>query len=234
MRDMSAKDWKRVHDTFLQAIDLPAASQGTFITDQLRDAPELAEYALRLLEARARGGDAHDIDDGDLTDSLIGSNLGTCAIKERIGEGSIGAVYLAEQEFLDRESNATGRRPVAIKVIKLGMDTRQIIGRFRHERSVLTKMNHPGIATVFDAGATADGRPYFVMEYFLGEPITRFADRRNLTIAERLKLFCDVCRAVEHAHRKLVIHRDLKPSNILVGEIDGRPTAKVIDFGIAK
>ena len=138
----------------------------------------------------------------------------------------MGSVYLAEQ----REPI---RRRVALKVVKLGMDTAQVLSRFDNERQALAMMDHPNIAQIFDAGATPRGRPYFVMEYIEGAPITQYCDRRRLTTKERLALFLAVCRAVQHAHQKGVIHRDLKPSNVLVMEQDGVPVPKVIDFGIA-
>ncbi len=139
----------------------------------------------------------------------------------------MGTVYLAEQ----REPI---RRQVALKVVKLGMDTSQVLARFANERQALAMMDHPNIARIFDAGATTKGRPYFVMEYIEGTPITRYCDRKRMTTRERLVLFLAVCRGVQHAHQKGVIHRDLKPSNVLVTEQDGAPIPKVIDFGIAK
>ena len=138
----------------------------------------------------------------------------------------MGTVYLAEQ----REPI---RRRVALKVVKLGMDTSQVLARFDNERQALAMMDHPNIAQIFDAGATTKGRPYFVMEYIEGAPITQYCDRERMTTRERLALFLAVCRAVQHAHQKGVIHRDLKPSNVLVMEQDGAPIPKVIDFGIA-
>jgi serine/threonine protein kinase/tetratricopeptide (TPR) repeat protein len=139
----------------------------------------------------------------------------------------MGTVYLAEQ----REPI---RRCVALKVVKLGMDTAQVLARFNNERQALAMMDHPNIAQIFDAGATTNGRPYFVMEYIEGAPITQYCDRKRMTTRERLALFLAVCRAVQHAHQRGVIHRDLKPSNVLVTEQDGTPVPKVIDFGIAK
>ncbi|MBZ5626495.1 MAG: protein kinase [Acidobacteriia bacterium] len=139
----------------------------------------------------------------------------------------MGTVYLAEQ----REPI---RRRVALKVVKLGMDTSQVLARFDNERQALAMMDHPNITQIFDAGATTQGRPYFVMEYIDGVPITEYCDRKRMTTKERLALFLVVCRAVQHAHQKGVIHRDLKPSNVLVTEQDGAPVPKVIDFGIAK
>src|SRR5947207_2810207 len=139
----------------------------------------------------------------------------------------MGTVYLAEQlEPI--------RRRVALKVVKLGMDTSQVLARFSNERQALAMMDHPNIARIFDAGATTKGRPYFVMEYIEGAPITQYCDRKRMAIKERLLLFLAVCRGVQHAHQKGVIHRDLKPSNVLVTEQDGTPVPKVIDFGIAK
>jgi serine/threonine protein kinase len=139
----------------------------------------------------------------------------------------MGTVYLAEQlEPI--------RRTVALKVIKLGMDTSQVLARFVNERQALAIMDHPNIARIFDAGATRKGRPYFVMEYIDGAPITQYCDQKRMAVSKRLELFLAVCSAVHHAHRKGVIHRDLKPSNVLVLENDGTPVPKVIDFGIAK
>jgi serine/threonine protein kinase len=139
----------------------------------------------------------------------------------------MGTVYLAEQ----REPI---RRSVALKVVKLGMDTAQVLSRFANERQALAMMDHPNIARIFDAGATPKGRPYFVMEYIEGEAITHYCDRKRVAIPQRLELFLAVCRAIQHAHQKGVIHRDLKPSNVLVTEREGVPLPKVIDFGIAK
>ncbi|WP_165067749.1 protein kinase domain-containing protein [Paludisphaera rhizosphaerae] len=156
-----------------------------------------------------------------------GDLIGPYRLVEPIGEGGMGVVYSAEQ-------SDPIRRLVALKVVKPGMDTRQVIARFEIERQALAMMDHPNIARVFDAGATAQGRPYFVMELVPGPPITEYCDRERLTIPERLELFVLVCRAVQHAHQKGVIHRDLKPSNILVKLHDGVATPKVIDFGIAK
>src|SRR5213596_3499598 len=126
------------------------------------------------------------------------------------------------------------QRKVALKVIKPGLDSKQVIARFEAERQALAMMDHPNIARVLDAGATDNGRPYFVMELVRGVPISDYCDRENLDTRRRLELFADVCRAVQHAHQKGIIHRDLKPSNVLVAPYDGRPVVKVIDFGVAK
>jgi tetratricopeptide (TPR) repeat protein len=154
-------------------------------------------------------------------------DFGRYRILRPLGEGGMGTVYLAEQ----REPI---RRSVALKVVKLGMDTGQVLSRFANERQALAMMDHPNIARIFDAGATPRGRPYFVMEYIEGAPITQYCDGKRMTIGQRLELFLAVCRGVQHAHDKGVIHRDLKPSNVLVTEQEGKPIPKVIDFGIAK
>src|ERR1700692_4878044 len=164
-------------------------------------------------------------------DAAIGptgdEDFGRYRIIQPLGEGGMGTVYLAEQlEPI--------RRRVALKVVKLGMDTAQVLARFNNERQALAMMDHPNIAQIFDAGATTKGRPYFVMEYIDGVPITQYCDGKRMTTRDRLTLFLAVCRAVQHAHQKGVIHRDLKPSNVLVTEPDGTPVPKVIDFGIAK
>jgi serine/threonine protein kinase len=156
-----------------------------------------------------------------------GNRIGRFKLLQQIGEGGCGVVYMAEQE-------EPVRRRVALKVIKLGMYTRQVIARFEAERQALALMDHPNIAKVLDAGATDTGRPYFVMDLVKGVPITRYCDENMLTAEQRLRLFIQVCQAVQHAHQKGVIHRDLKPSNILVADHDGTPVPKIIDFGIAK
>ncbi|HEY3837499.1 MAG TPA: protein kinase [Bryobacteraceae bacterium] len=157
----------------------------------------------------------------------VDDDFGRYCLVRALGEGGMGTVYLAAQlEPI--------RRRVALKVVKPGMDTAQVLARFSNERQALAMMDHPNIAQIFDAGATAHGRPYFVMEYIEGAPITHYCDRKRMTTQERLVLFLAVCRAVQHAHQKKVIHRDLKPSNVLVTELDGAPVPKVIDFGIAK
>ena len=156
-----------------------------------------------------------------------GDQIGRYKLLEKIGEGGCGVVYVAEQD-------EPVRRRVALKVIKLGMDTKQVIARFEAERQALAMMDHPNIAKVLDAGATETGRPYFVMELVRGIKITDYCDQNNLSTQERLDLFIQVCQAIQHAHQKGIIHRDIKPSNILVTLHDGVPVPKVIDFGIAK
>jgi eukaryotic-like serine/threonine-protein kinase len=157
----------------------------------------------------------------------VGGVIGPYKLVEQIGEGGFGVVFLAEQ---------TGpvRRKVALKILKAGMDTRQVVARFEAERQALAIMDHPNIARVFDGGATPSGRPYFVMELVNGVPITDFCDHNHLNPRQRLELFVPVCQAVQHAHQKGIIHRDLKPSNVLVSRHDSTPFVKVIDFGVAK
>ncbi len=155
-----------------------------------------------------------------------GARIGPYRLLQLIGEGGMGEVWLAEQ--------IEPRRRVAIKVIKAGMDTKQVVARFESERQALALMDHPAIAKVFDGGSTPEGRPYFVMEYVPGVPITEHCDTHKLSTTARLELFTEVCEGVQHAHQKAIIHRDLKPSNILVSLVDGKAQVKIIDFGIAK
>jgi serine/threonine protein kinase/tetratricopeptide (TPR) repeat protein len=156
-----------------------------------------------------------------------GTVIGPYKLVEQIGEGGFGAVFMAEQQ-------QPIRRKVALKILKPGMDTAQVVARFEAERQALALMDHPNIAHVFDGGETGTGRPYFVMELVKGVPITKYCDEHQLTPRERLALFVTVCEAVQHAHQKGIIHRDIKPSNVLVAAYDGRPVPKVIDFGVAK
>ncbi|MBZ5500453.1 MAG: serine/threonine protein kinase [Acidobacteriia bacterium] len=153
--------------------------------------------------------------------------IGPFRILETLGHGGMGVVYLAEQK-------KPLRRKVAIKVIKFGMDTKEVVARFESERQALALMNHQNIARVFDAGATETGRPFFVMEYVQGVSISEYCDNLRLNTRQRLELFIPVCQAIQHAHQKGIIHRDIKPSNVLVTILDGRPVAKIIDFGVAK
>ena len=153
--------------------------------------------------------------------------IGPYQLLQLIGEGGMGQVWLAEQQ-------QPVHRRVALKLIKVGMDTREVVARFESERQALALMDHPAIAKVFDAGSTPEGKPYFVMEYVNGLPINQYCDRHRLTMRQRMELFIQVCEGVQHAHQKAIIHRDLKPSNILVTEVDGRPAPRIIDFGVAK
>ena len=160
-------------------------------------------------------------------DEAVGQTLGRYKLLECVGEGGCGVVYVAEQ-------TEPVHRRVALKVIKLGMDTKQVVARFEAERQALAMMDHPNIARVLDAGTTEMGRPYFVMELVRGIRITDYCDQNSLPVQQRLDLFIKVCQAIQHAHQKGIIHRDIKPSNILVTLHDGVPVPKVIDFGIAK
>jgi serine/threonine protein kinase len=165
--------------------------------------------------------------DGPRGPSAPGAVIGPYQLLQLIGEGGMGQVWLAEQK-------QPVHRRVALKLIKVGMDTQEVVARFESERQALALMDHPAIAKVFDAGSTPEGRPYFVMEYVDGLPINDYCDRHRLTMRQRMELFIQVCEGVQHAHQKAIIHRDLKPSNILVTEVDGRPAPRIIDFGIAK
>ncbi len=163
----------------------------------------------------------------DAAGAGVGATIGPYRLVELIGEGGFGSVYMAEQ-------TEPVKRRVALKIIKLGMDTQAVIGRFEQERQALAVMDHPHIAKVLDAGTTDAGRPFFVMELVEGQPISVYADENRLTVRQRLELFGQVCNGIQHAHSKGIIHRDIKPSNVLVSTHDGRPFARVIDFGIAK
>lgn len=190
--------------------------------------PELADRICKLfptivLMEESRSFDATATAGGEGPGSMIGRYK----LLERIGEGGFGVVYMAEQQH-------PVRRKVALKVIKSGLDTRQVIARFEAERQALAMMDHPNIAKVLDAGATDSCRPYFVMELVKGAPITQYCDGKHLTLSQRLVLFATVCQAVQHAHQKAIIHRDIKPTNVLVAEYDDQAIAKIIDFGVAK
>jgi eukaryotic-like serine/threonine-protein kinase len=188
------------------------------------DAEQFFTESNPALEPDAETGLVQDIPS---VNEPLGTWIGSYKLLEKIGEGGCGVVYMAGQE-------KPMRRRVALKVIKLGMDTKSVIARFDAERQALAMMDHPNIARVLDAGATDTGRPYFVMELVRGMKITEYCDQNNLDTRQRLGLFLQICRAVQHAHQKGIIHRDLKPSNILVTLYDGAPVPKVIDFGIAK
>ena len=222
---------------FDEALSVPAAERAAFLRARCTENPGL----LASLDALLRAHEAADALDQSLAQSLhgelrhhgesglnlTGSSVGPYQIAEQLGEGGTGIVYRAEQ-------TEPIHRAVALKVIKPGMDTREVLARFAAERQALARMDHPGIARVIDAGSTVQGRSYFVMELVRGEPITRYCDAHGLDLAARLALFAQVCHAVQHAHQKGIIHRDLKPSNLLVVQTDGEARPKVIDFGIAK
>jgi tetratricopeptide (TPR) repeat protein len=219
---------------FLQAVEIAAPDERRAYLDAACGAGPLRAQVERLLEADDRAGSFLD---GSATDLVPcaeepareapGALIGPYKLLQQIGEGGMGTVWLAEQ-------TEPVRRKVALKVIRPGLDSQQVVARFEAERQALALMDHPSIAKVLDGGATASGRPYLVMELVKGTPITTFCDGRRLTPRERLRLFVPVCRALQHAHQKGIIHRDLKPSNVLVVLYDGVPVPKVIDFGVAK
>jgi eukaryotic-like serine/threonine-protein kinase len=216
-------------DIFAVARALPPHERDAYL-DAACDSPEQRARVLDLLKD-ATGADeffaAIEAPPVPVIAERPGDQIGRYKLLQKIGEGGFGVVFMAEQ----REPIV---RRVALKIIKEGMDTRQVIARFEAERQALAMMEHPGIAKVFDAGATATGRPYFVMELVRGLPITTFCDTHEYDTKRRIELFAEVCAAVQHAHQKGIIHRDLKPSNIIVGLDGDRPVMKVIDFGIAK
>jgi serine/threonine protein kinase len=223
---------------FLEAVEQHAPERWPAFLDQAcAGRPELRGRVAMLLQAhREAGTDPQQTSAEDATPAPFdvggsieqaGSVIGSYRLVQQLGEGGMGAVFLAEQ-------TEPVQRQVALKIIKPGMDSHQVIARFEAERQTLALMDHPSIARVLDAGTTASGRPYFVMELVKGVPITRYCDEHRLTPRQRLELFVPVCQAVQHAHTKGIIHRDLKPSNVLVTLYDGKPVPKVIDFGIAK
>lgn len=220
---------------FVAALELPsAAEREAYLQDACGGQPELLVRLRALLAAheRAQGPLDHrpallgaTVDEAPR--ERPGVMIGPFKLMEEIGAGGFGLVFVAEQQ-------QPVRRKVAIKVIKPGMDTREVVARFEAERQALALMDHPNIARVYEGGATPSGRPYFVMELVRGVPITEFCDQNQLSVRERLALFIHVCQAVQHAHQKGIIHRDLKPSNIMVSMHDATPVVKVIDFGVAK
>jgi len=231
---------------FLAALDRPDPTERAAYLDQAcaGDA-ELRRRIDNLLEAHAEPGDFletpaigepttgfGDEDSGDRPAASpiaegLGSRIGSYKLLQQIGQGGMGVVYMAEQE-------KPVRRRVALKIIKPGMDSAQVVGRFEAERQALALMDHPNIARVLDAGTTDSGRPYFVMDLVKGIPITQYCDEAKLSPRERLELFIPVCQAIQHAHQKGIIHRDVKPSNVMVTLHDGQPVPKIIDFGVAK
>ena len=228
---------QREEAVFEAALQLPADQRTAYLDRECAGDAELRRRVEVLLGAfeRASGFMEQPAADSSGRTRLFsrppaekpGDCIGRYKLLEQIGEGGCGVVYVAEQK-------EPVRRRVALKVIKLGMDTKQVIARFDAERQALALMDHPNIAKVLDGGATETGRPYFVMELVRGIKITDYCDEHKLSPRERLELFIQVCRAIQHAHQKGVMHRDLKPSNILVASDDGSPVPKVIDFGIAK
>jgi serine/threonine protein kinase/gas vesicle protein len=232
---------KRVEELFQLAIELRRSEREGFFRRHCGDDAELRAELEALLVQDDEGtkdfltspvldgeGPPTKIDGAEPTvATALPERIGRYRLIERIGEGGMGAVFLAEQE-------SPLRREVALKVVKLGMDTEKVLARFERERQALALMDHPGIARIFDGGTTEMGRPYFVMEYVKGQAVHEFCRRHGLSVRERLSLFARVCEAVQHAHQKGIIHRDIKPTNVLVTERDGHPEPKIIDFGIAR
>jgi len=203
---------------FAEALDCAdSQKRAEYLAEACANDEALRKEVESLLTSYEQVGDllpSFELDSADTVDSLCinearGAVIGRYKLLEKIGEGGMASVYMAEQKH-------PMCRRVALKVIKPGMDTRQVIGRFEAERQALAMMEHPNIATVLDAGTTEPGRPYFVMELVRGLPITEFCDKNNLTTQERLELFISVCHAVQHAHQRGIIHRDIKPTNVLV------------------
>ena len=213
-----------------KALGFEGEARAGYLTGACGENSELRDRVETLIQAHeaAESFLGEGVTLGDPTSSEgLGSVIGRYKILQQVGEGGMGAVYMAEQ-------TEPVSRKVALKIIKLGMDTKQVVARFEAERQALAMMDHPNIAKVLDAGATEAGRPYFVMELVRGVPVTEYCDKNKLSTKQRLELFIPICQAIQHAHQKGVIHRDVKPSNVMVTLHDGNPVPKVIDFGIAK
>jgi serine/threonine protein kinase/Flp pilus assembly protein TadD len=228
-------DFERIRQIFLRIAEQPPARWEALLDEACGGDADLRRQAAALLQAHARAGGILDRDQegraqtGTYEPSTprAGTVIGPYKLLQQIGEGGMGTVFMAEQ-------TEPVQRKVALKIIKPGMDSRQVIARFEAERQALALMDHPSVAKVLDAGTTDAGRPYFVMELVKGVPITQYCDEHHLTPRQRLELFVPVCQAIQHAHQKGIIHRDVKPSNVLVCLYDGKPVPKVIDFGVAK
>ena len=224
---LDAERERRVAELFRRALDVDPAERAAFVEAHAADDPEIRARAAELLAEEARGTK------GILAKAPFGEKepeerrVGPYRLLEVLGEGGMGTVHLAEQA-------APVRRRVALKTIRLGMASGEVLARFAGERQALARMNHPNIAEIYEAGSTESGLPWFAMEHCPGPPLDLYADRARLTVEERIRLFLPVCDAVQHAHQKGVIHRDLKPANVLVPLRDGRPVPKIIDFGVAR
>ena len=231
------ENWQKIWDGFHSVAEAATGDRDEVLDRVCGDDVAIRREIESLLAVAGESGDFLDrsaivdlaaagySDDDDAPQ--LGSTIGPYHLEEILGEGGMGVVYRARQE-------SPIRRDVALKLIRAGLDSREVVARFEAERQALALMNHPNIAQVFDAGTTPDGRPYFVMELAPGAHITRYCDDQRLGIRARIKLAITVCQAVQHAHRMGIIHRDLKPSNVIVAEIDGRAIPKVIDFGVQK
>ncbi len=217
---MNTDRHRRAKEIFLEACDLPSEGRASFLDQACGDDTDLRREVEGLMDFDLSGAESPD---GQQPPQRING----FRLLQKVGEGGMGEVWEAEQE-------RPVRRRVAFKLIKWGMDTKEVLARFESERQALALMNHPNIAKAFEAGSTEEGRPYFAMEYVRGVPLTEYCDAHRLDTRDRLALFVQVCEGVQHAHQKGIIHRDIKPSNVLVAVEDGRPVPKIIDFGVAK
>jgi serine/threonine protein kinase/WD40 repeat protein/tetratricopeptide (TPR) repeat protein len=223
----------RAKEIFVAALKLAPGEWAAYLNEACGQDQTLHDRVHNLLHAHREGGSfLQPPSEGPLTADCpaadrLGTIIGPYKLLQQIGEGGMGTVFMAEQE-------QPVRRKVALKIVKPGMDSRQVVARFEAERQALAMMDHQNIARVYDAGTTDTGRPYFVMELVHGVPMSKYCDDYQLTVRERLELFVPVCKAIQHAHQKGIIHRDLKPSNVLICLYDGQPVPKVIDFGVAK
>jgi len=234
---MTPEQFQRVEKLFHAARELPNSERAAYLDQACPDDAEVRAKVEAMLSQVDRDepletlkvevGRVLEPVKGVLEELSLGAQVGPYRVIEQLGEGGMGVVYLAEQ-------TEPVKRQVALKLIKLGMDTKEVVARFESERQALALMKHPNVAAVYDAGATGRGRPYFVMEYVEGVPITQYCDQHKLDTRRRLELFTEVCAAIQHAHQKGVIHRDIKPSNVLVTVENDKPAVKVIDFGVAK
>jgi eukaryotic-like serine/threonine-protein kinase len=238
---MDAAHWAEVERLFLEASARPPSEREPFLQASAGDPEALAEVrALLAAEAEAEAffaapspalallAEGGPPAEGEPEDDLPeGTRVGPYRVEGEVGRGGMGSVYRA------RRADGAFEQTVAVKVVRRGLDTADVLRRFRQERALLAGLDHPHVARLLDGGSTADGRPYLAMEYVAGEPITAYADRQGLGVEARLRLFLQVCDAVAYAHRRLVVHRDLKPSNVLVTE-EGGAAVKLLDFGIAK
>jgi eukaryotic-like serine/threonine-protein kinase len=225
---VEAKQWERIKELFGAALERDPGQRAVFLDQACGQNVSLRKEVESLLHAHDTAGDTLEpLPDISAFESTQVRSIGPYQLLDRIGEGGMGQVWLAQQ-------TAPLQRRVALKLIRWGMYDDNLLHRFPAERQSLAVMDHPSIAKVFDAGTTPEGQPYFVMEYVPGVPLTEYCDQKNLKIRDRLELFIKVCEGVQHAHQKAVIHRDLKPANILVVEIDGKPVPRIIDFGVAK
>lgn len=230
---MAPERWRQIERVYHLAREESPEQRGAFLEETCGGDPDLRREVESLLSQTERTEDHGQAfvrlaaAEAYRLPTVPSEIVGRYRLLQKLGEGGMGEVWLAEQK-------EPVHRRVALKLVRAGMNTREVIARFASERQALALMDHPAIAKVFDAGFAADGAPYFVMEYVAGLAITTYCDDHRLSIRERLALFMRVCDGVQHAHQKAIIHRDLKPSNVLVTEVDGQPAPKIIDFGIAK